>query len=74
MFCPTCGSDHIVKNGHIPNSWQKYACKNCGRQFVENPENVGIDRTKKLYWPVIVGKDSFILMVRWFQKLFFEFD
>lgn len=40
MFCPTCGSEHIVKNGHIHNGKQKYACKNCGKQFVENPENV----------------------------------
>ncbi len=40
MFCPTCGSDHIVKNGHIHNGKQKYACKNCGRPFFENPEKV----------------------------------
>ena len=39
MKCPRCQSQDIVKNGSIHNKKQKYACKDCGRQFVENPQN-----------------------------------
>ena len=39
MECPSCGSQEIVKNGSIHTKKQKYRCKDCGRQFVENPEN-----------------------------------
>ena len=39
MECPGCQSQAIVKNGSIHNGKQKYACKDCGRQFVENPQN-----------------------------------
>ncbi len=39
MNCPECNSQVIVKNGTIHNKKQKYRCKDCGRQFVENPEN-----------------------------------
>ena len=39
MKCPRCSSRSIVKNGSIHNKKQKYACKDCGRQFVENPQN-----------------------------------
>lgn len=35
--CPSCGSLHILKNGSIHNKKRKYLCKDCGRQFVENP-------------------------------------
>src|SRR5262249_8301261 len=35
--CPRCGSDHVVKNGHIHNGKAKFACQDCRRQFVENP-------------------------------------
>lgn len=36
--CPRCGSGDIKKNGHIHNGKQNHYCKNCGRNFVENPE------------------------------------
>ena len=39
MKCPRCQSQSIVKNGSIHNKKQKYACKDCRRQFVENPQN-----------------------------------
>ncbi|MBD1930101.1 IS1 family transposase [Trichocoleus sp. FACHB-90] len=42
--CPRCGSNHIVKNGRIHNKKPKYKCQNCGRQFVENPNNKLIDK------------------------------
>ena len=39
MNCPACDSTNIIKNGTIHNGKKKYQCKNCGRQFVEKPQN-----------------------------------
>ncbi len=39
MKCPMCSSLNIIKNGSIHNGKQKHFCKDCCRQFVENPEN-----------------------------------
>lgn len=41
--CPDCASERIVKNGRIHTGKQRYLCRNCGRQFVENPTNKTID-------------------------------
>ena len=38
MTCPTCGSHDIVKNGLTRRAKQNYKCKDCGRQFVEDPQ------------------------------------
>ena len=38
-ICPSCDSEKIIKYGKIHNEKQRFKCKNCGRQFVENPEN-----------------------------------
>jgi transposase-like protein len=47
--CPSCGSSQVVRNGHIHNGKAKFACKACGRQFVENPTQKLIsDETKQL--------------------------
>ncbi|HLP91436.1 MAG TPA: IS1 family transposase [Nostocaceae cyanobacterium] len=49
LVCPRCGSNHVVKNGKIHNQKPKYKCKDCGRQFVENPTKKVIDSyTKEL--------------------------
>jgi len=32
VTCPTCGATDIRKNGHRQGK-QRYACKDCGRQF-----------------------------------------
>jgi len=37
MKCPSCQSANFVKNGKIHNGKQRFECKICGRQFVENP-------------------------------------
>ena len=37
MNCPKCNSDKIIKYGKIYNGKQRYRCKKCGRQFIENP-------------------------------------
>ena len=39
MICPSCHSSEVVKNGTIHTGKPKFACQDCGRQFVENPEN-----------------------------------
>ncbi len=37
MNCQECDSQNIIKNGSIHNGKPKFMCKDCGRQFVENP-------------------------------------
>jgi len=37
-LCPNCGSDDIMKNGMTRRGKQNYKCRDCGRQFVENPQ------------------------------------
>ena len=38
MRCPDCKSENTKKNGSIHTGKPKFECKNCGRQFVENPQ------------------------------------
>ena len=38
MTCPTCGSHDISKNGMTRRGKQNHKCRDCGRQFVENPQ------------------------------------
>ena len=47
LKCPYCESNTYVKNGYIHNGKQKYKCKNCHRQFVENPKNKPISMETK---------------------------
>jgi insertion element IS1 protein InsB len=39
MICPSCNSQNTRKNGTIHNGKKKFICRDCGRQFVENPSN-----------------------------------
>lgn len=34
VICPTCGGNHIVRNGKKSYKPQNYLCKDCGRQFI----------------------------------------
>ena len=43
LICPNCGSDDISKNGTSHRGKQNYICRDCGRQFVENPQRKTID-------------------------------
>jgi transposase-like protein len=45
--CPACDSTHTVKNGKIHNGKQNFKCCNCGRQFVQDPQNKVIDQVTK---------------------------
>ncbi|MDV2996877.1 MAG: hypothetical protein N4J56_006582 [Chroococcidiopsis sp. SAG 2025] len=47
--CPTCGSEHLIKNGSVHNGKSKYQCKTCGRQFVISPTKTTVsEETKQL--------------------------
>jgi transposase-like protein len=35
--CPDCHTDQVIKNGSNATGKPKYACKACGRQFVDDP-------------------------------------
>jgi IS1 family transposase/DNA-directed RNA polymerase subunit RPC12/RpoP len=45
--CPKCGSERCVKSGHIHTGAQRYVCKDCGRQFIENPRQKRVSSEKK---------------------------
>lgn len=47
MECPRCGLREIVRNGNIHTGAQKYLCKECGRQFIENPRKKVISQETK---------------------------
>ncbi len=47
LVCPTCNSTHIVKNGKIHNGKQNFKCRECSRQFVQDPQNKLIDEATK---------------------------
>ena len=57
MRCPRCKSENIKKNGSIYNKKQKYECKDCKRQFVENPKWRQVsDETKELIDRLLLEK------------------
>ena len=37
--CPNCGSTHTVKNGLTRHNKQNHKCRDCDRQFTQNPTN-----------------------------------
>jgi transposase-like protein len=46
--CPACASIQTVKNGKIHNGKQNFRCRECGRQFVQDPpQNKSIDQASK---------------------------
>jgi DNA-directed RNA polymerase subunit RPC12/RpoP len=53
--CPTCGSHDIMKNGTTRRGKQNYKCKDCGRQFVEDPQwkpkdrDIAVDRNLRTF-------------------------
>jgi insertion element IS1 protein InsB len=54
-----CESERIVKNGSIHTGKQKYMCKACGRQFVEDPQHRVIsDETRALIDKLLLEKLS----------------
>jgi transposase-like protein len=49
-ICPSCQSKTTVRNGRIHTGKQNRKCKDCGRQFVEEPEKVFISQEK---WAIV---------------------
>ena len=48
--CPSCQSVSVVKNGSTRHGKQNYKCRDCGRQFVENPQWQRVsERTQDTY-------------------------
>lgn len=45
--CPECGKTKTKKNGHIHNGKQNNRCKECGRQFVNDPKQKLITEEEK---------------------------
>ena len=59
LSCPSCGSTRVVKNGKIHNGKQNHKCRECGRQFVLDPQNRPIsDATKRLIDKLVVNQKS----------------
>jgi transposase-like protein len=56
VCCPSCTSKKVVKNGRIHNGKQNHKCNDCGRQFVQDPQNKVISEETK----------------RWIDKLLLE--
>lgn len=57
LSCPSCGSQRVVKNGKIHNGKQNHKCQDCGRQFVQDPQNKVIsDDTKRLIDKLLLEK------------------
>ena len=44
--CTNSNRTDTKKNGHIHNGKQNHYCKECGRQFVRNPEQIIISDHK----------------------------
>jgi IS1 family transposase/transposase-like protein len=47
MHCPDCYSQEVVKNGYNATNKQMYCCKECGRQFVLDPDKSPISSETK---------------------------
>ncbi len=47
QVCPTCGSEHLIKNGSVHNGKPKCQCKSCGHQFVVNPTKTTVPQEKR---------------------------
>jgi transposase-like protein len=57
MQCPNCHGVQLVKNGTIHSGKPKWKCKECGRQFVADPQQRRIsDETKRLVDRLLLEK------------------
>ena len=46
--CPACNvTENQVKNGHNPSGSQRYKCKECGRAYTPEPNEVGYDQATR---------------------------
>ena len=63
--CPECQSTDVIRNGRIHNGTPKFACKACGRQFVEKARQHRISaETKVLIDKLLLERVSLAGIVR----------
>jgi transposase-like protein len=55
-MCPRCGSFYVVKNGVSLSSKQKCKGKNCGKQFMLNPEKYISEEKKDIIDKLLLEK------------------
>lgn len=57
--CPSCGSQHTVKNGSTDHGKAKRLCRDCGRQFVISPikQTVSVE-TRQLIDSLLLERSS----------------
>ena len=68
LQCLNCGSNDINKNGTTRHGNQNYKCRDCGRQFVENPKWKRIsDDTKSIIDRMLLEKIPLARIVRSLQ-------
>jgi transposase-like protein len=58
MNCPSCISDYVIKNGFSKGGKQKYKCRDCGKQFVLNPQNQISEEKKEMVDRLLLEKIS----------------
>lgn len=65
QVCPTCGSEHVIKNGSVHNGKPKYHCKACSRQFVVGATKTTVSKeTKQLIDRLLLERISLRGIVR----------
>jgi len=42
LVCPACGSGALYRFGHVRLTYQRYVCRDCGRQFIPGRERTSI--------------------------------
>ena len=68
LTCPTCGSNDINRNGTTRHGNQNYKCRDCGRQFVEDPKWRRIsDDTKAMIERMLLEKIPLVGIARSLQ-------
>ena len=45
--CPSCHSENISLNGHTRHGKQNHKCRDCGRQFVLDPQWQALSQEKR---------------------------
>jgi hypothetical protein len=79
--CPYCGSCQILKNGSTHHKKPKYKCKDCGRQYIENPTKKYISNsTKELIKKLLLERISLRgiarvvdVSIKWLQQFVNKF-
>ena len=47
LFCPSCGSEQVIRHGKAANRKQRYRCRGCTYTFCEDPQPNGYTQEQK---------------------------